>query len=483
MTPPARLHRWEKAGLAAFGLLVIGFGAITEIRGAFQATRKTDAGVYLRAAWAARSGHDVYAVTDDNGWHYSYPPTFALFLAPLADPMPGQPRDGYPPYWLSVALWYAFGVLCVGWAVHVLACAVLPGDAFGTRRWWYARTIPVYVCLGGIGHTLGRGQVNVLVVALVASSFAALVAGRRVRSGLWLAAAVVLKVFPAYLLVFPFVRRDGRALAGAAAGLVVLLGVIPALWWGVDGMIDANRKVVELVIRPGTTGEGDQTRAKELTGTTSTDSQSFQALIHATLHPDPQTRPAEASRETRLAHWALGGLLTLVTAWLGWRRFPPSPLMGEGLGVRGLSFAGFPSPGGAAPPPSPARGEGIIAADQLVYLGCLCSLMLLVSPVSHMHYYAFSLPLVAGLWLRSMAARPGAVVADARTTAVLVVWGVATALPLFPGGLFDRLREGGFGVAATVGLWAFGLRTVIRPAVASLPVAGPASRSPVSRAA
>ncbi|HJZ57798.1 MAG TPA: glycosyltransferase family 87 protein, partial [Gemmataceae bacterium] len=435
-----------------FGVLVLGFGAITEIRGAFQATRKTDLGVYLRAAWAARSGRDPFDVTDNNGWHYCYPPTFALLLTPIADPMPGHPRDGYPPYWLSVALWYVFGIACVAWSAHVLASAVVPDAARGSRRWWYARTVPVYVCIGGIGHTLGRGQVNVLAVALVAASFAAMVANRRVRSGLWLAAAIVLKVIPGFLLLFPLVRRDRRALVGTAAGLVVLLGLVPAAWWGLDGAIDANRKVIELVLKPGTTGEGDQTRAKELTGTTSTDSQSFQALIHAVQYPDLTTRPPEASRETRLAHWALGGLLTLLTAWVGWRRL------------------------------------GDAAGDQLVFLGCLSALMLLVSPVSHMHYYAFAFPLAAGLWLRSLALRPGAISADMRTTAALVAWGVATALPLFPGGLFDRLREGGFGVVATLGLWALGLwalglRTVTRSPAVSLPVAGPAYQSPGSRAA
>ena len=41
-SPPAGgapLRRWEKAGLALFGLLVLGFGAITEIRSAFQNTQ------------------------------------------------------------------------------------------------------------------------------------------------------------------------------------------------------------------------------------------------------------------------------------------------------------------------------------------------------------------------------------------------------------------------------------------------------------
>lgn len=39
----------------------------------------------------------------------------------------------------------------------------------------------------------------------------------------------------------------------------------------------------------------------------------------------------------------------------------------------------------------------------------------------------------------------------------LAAWGVAAAVPLVPGVPFDRLRAGGFGVAATPALWAVSL--------------------------
>jgi hypothetical protein len=458
MTPPPgtdRLTRRERLALLAFGLLVLAFGVVTEVRSTYLTTRKTDAGVYFRAAWAARTGHDLFAATDDNGWHYCYPPVFALALTPLADPPPGEPRGGFLPYELSVALWYLFGVACVGWAAHALAGTVLPDAVRGSRRWWYARTIPVYVCAGGIGHTLGRGQVNLLVVALASAGFAAAVRNRRFRSGTWLAAAAAVKVIPAFLVLFPLARRDRRGLVGFAAGCALLFAVVPALWWGDGGMIDGNRQLVEQVIRPGATGDGDQTRAEELTRTTSTDSQSFVAVIHAWKHPDPETRPADASREARLSHWAIAGLLTLVTVWVGWKRFPPSSV-GQASSLPELS-AGWK--------PAPRKG----AADRLVFLGCLCAVMLLVSPVSHLHYHVFALPLVAGLWLRALAARPGEATADRRTTLVLVAWGAATALPLLPGEVFDRLREGGFAVAATLALWAVGLRSLRRPRVAGTP--------------
>jgi hypothetical protein len=422
-------------------VLFVAFGVLVEVRSAFQQTSKTDFGVYARAAWAIREGEDPYRVTDDNGWHYCYPPPLAVLLAPLADPLPDRDRTGYLPFAASVALWYLFCTLCVVWAGHRLAAVLVPDATLGTRRWWYARAVPLYVCAGGIGFTLGRGQVNTLLVALICGAFAASVAGRRLASGLWLAGAIALKVIPGYLLLDPLVRRDRRAFVGVAVGSVLLFGVLPAAVWGPAGAVEMNRKVLDQVLAPGATGAGDQTRAKELTEATATDSQSFQAVIHAHLYPDVTTRPTVVDRSTRLAHWGIGGVLTLVTAVVGWRRFRSGP---------------------------------VPAADRLVYLGCLCVLMMLLTPVSHMHYYAMGFPLVAGLWLRALAARPGAVSADRRTTAVLVGWGVCTALPLFPGPFFDRIREAGFGGAATLALWAFALRALARPAAAARAPAAPA---------
>src|SRR5690349_17879964 len=79
----APLERW---GLYAVFMTVLVFGGVVEFRSAFLRRHMTDLGVYLRAAWAVRSGEDLYDITDDNHWHYQYPPLFAILLVPLADP-------------------------------------------------------------------------------------------------------------------------------------------------------------------------------------------------------------------------------------------------------------------------------------------------------------------------------------------------------------------------------------------------------------
>jgi hypothetical protein len=210
-------------------------------------------------------------------------------------------------------------------------------------------------------------------------------------------------------------------LIGVGLGAVLLLGVLPACVFGVSGAIRENRKLVDQVLLPGVTAEGDQTRAKELTQTVATDSHSFQAVIHNYRNPDIYTRPADASTSTRLIHWAICGLMTVITLLAGWR----------------------------------SRGGDIPV--QLVFLGCLLLVMVLASPVSHVHHYAMALPAICGLWLKGLSDRPGAAWPKPRVLIPLLIWCVGTGLPLFPGRVFVQMREFGLGTSATVIVWLTGV--------------------------
>jgi hypothetical protein len=434
-------RRWEKAAIALAIFGIVAFAVLTEIRSCFLNTRHTDFTVYVRAAWAARDGHDMYAVMDEHAWHYCYPPTFALLLTPLADPPPGEPRDGYPPFWLAAAVWLIVSTLASIWGAHVMARAVLPDTVPGTRRWWYARTVPLFVCAGGIGFTISHGQVNTAVAGLVAGAFAAWAVGRRVASGAWLAGAAALKITPGLLVLYPLARGDRRALVGVAAGALVLLLLFPAAFFGFGGAIAENRKVFDQVLTPGATGGGDQTRGVELTDLNATDSSSFQVVIHNWRNPNPWGRPPQAPDSTRLAHWAISGAMLAATLLVIRRRRDAGP------------------------------------ADQLVMLGSLVLVMLLMSPVSHNHHFAMALPAVSGLWLRGLARQPGELFAGWGAAVPLGIWGAGVGLLLMPGELFLRLREFGLGTAVTMLLWAAGLVAVWRkPAV----VAAEPAREPAA---
>jgi alpha-1,2-mannosyltransferase len=323
------LSRGERRALIAFFVVLALFAVIVEHRSALQNTRKGDLNVFLRAGWAVRAGADLYAVTDNNGFHYHYPPLLAILAAPLADAPAGADRTGMLPYAVSVAVCYLLNLLFLAFAVHHLARALEQTTKgqfpltwpIGSRGWWALRMTPVLACVIPLGHTLSRGQVNLLLLALFAGFLADLLRGRRFRSGLWLAGAICIKIIPAYLLLLPLWRRDGRCLAGCAAGLVLGLLVIPAIFLGPSRTVECYDKMTRSVLLPGLGSGEDASRADELTNQTATEGQSLLTALHNSLHYDVATRPRKASSIVRLTALFLGGLLTLATVTaFGWRR-------------------------------------------------------------------------------------------------------------------------------------------------------------------
>jgi alpha-1,2-mannosyltransferase len=393
--------------------------------------------VYLRAAWAVRTGHDFYTVTDDNTWHYHYPPLLAVLLMPLADAPPGaDPLPAAVPFAVSAALWYVFSLGCLAVAVHRLASALEATAAepavrqqpWGCRRWWALRVLPVVVCLPPIAGTLMRGQVNLLLMLLLCEMLAALVRRRSWQAGLWLAGAVCLKVIPAFLIVYPLWKRDWRCLAGCSGGLVVGLGLIPAAVLGPGRTLACYREWADVLVRPALAEGQDHSRDKELIGATSTDSQSFEAVLHNTLHLDRDTRPLEYALQTKLLHWLIGGALTGLTLLVLGRRC-------------------------ACP------------RDLLLGVGALTLLMLLLSPVCHLHYFCLALPLVAGLLLTLWERQGGPARGAAHILRGLLVLNVvANTLPHVPG--LELTRDLGLATYQALLLW---LGAVVVLAIAGRP--------------
>lgn len=439
-------RRGELLGLAAFVVVLVAFGIIVEIRSAFQQTRKGDLNVFLRAGWAVRADADLYAVTDDNGFHYHYPPLLAILAAPLADAPAGEDRTGMVPYSVSVAVCYLLNLLLLAFAVHHLARALERTTAGrfrltyppGSRGWWALRWMPVLACLFPIGHTLSRGQVNLLLLALFAGFLADLLHDRPFRAGMWLAGAICIKIIPAFLLLLPLWRRDGRCLLGCAAGLVIGLAIVPAVVLGPNRTIDCYREMTHTVLLPGLGGGNDASRADELTNQTATEGQSILTALHNTLHPNPYARPPKASQTVRLISYALGGLLTLATLAAFGRR--------------------------------PRAG-----LDVVLLFGLLVLDMLLLSPVCHLHYFSLALPLVTALMADRWQQRPGLSL-DAWLLVVLGLNAVANLLPQLPD--MALLRDCGGAMYGNLLVWVAGVvvlarRGRARTSVESQPVAAP----------
>lgn len=423
-TEPAsdRPRWWEWSAISVFAVVVVSFGALVVWRSAYMAQRHTDFDVYTSAAWAARTGHDLYDVTNEDGLHYCYPPTFAILLAPLAEPANHPRQPGYLPFGWSVAIWYVFSCVCLFAASHLLANAIErdsnnPSE-FGQRRWWALRVWPILLTLPGIGGTLSHGQVNLLLLLLLAGTIAAAMSAQRIRAGLWLAAAATLKVFPAFMLLAPVLWRDRRWLGGFALGCIGLLIVIPMMVLGPRQAIAANEKFVQVMVQPSLATSHDAARALEMFHVLRTDNQSIQAVLHAWQHWPNVNAPAQPNAMTRAVHWIIGLLLAGVTI-------------------------------------ASALGRKLNPLETHLFLSSLIVVMLLISPMTHLHYYCLTLPLVMALLHRAWEGRsdlwPG--------TKLAILMGLHVFGGAFPL-IFGRYRNLGFAPLTTLPLWAIAVRAL-----------------------
>ena len=361
--------------LAGFFLV---FFVFTFNAAVLQQSRKGDLDVYLRAAWAAREGKSLYQITDHHGWHYLYPPLLATLMIPLADP----PDDAAPesktntlPYWLSVTIWYWFGVACVIASVHMVASALEDtGAARGapppprySRGWWDLRAFPLVLTLCFAGDGLGRGQSTPILLLCLAGCGAAILRGRSLRAGLWLGTAAIIKLFPAYLLIYPLWRRDKRFLIGAAITIVIGL-LLPVAIMGPSASFEAYREFVVDRMLGEAVGNGDPVVSGELHGTNSR-IQSFEYMIYDFANPIRGERAPVPPTAYYLAHIALSILLTAGALW-AMRR----------------------------------RGD---ALAEFLFFAALVQLVVPILPVSRPHYYVFGILVLAGLFSAEWARRRG----------------------------------------------------------------------------
>jgi hypothetical protein len=213
---------------------------------------------------------------------------------------------------------------------------------------------PILICFLPIGHTLMRGQANVIVLALLCAAAAGWLRGQSFRAGLWLAVAICIKVIPAYLVVYPLWKRDGRALAGCAAGCLAGLVLVPLVTFGPSRTATHYENYAKAFLGPFFNVHEDH-RTKEEIATT--DSIGVRNALHNWMYPARAERPDNMHTAAKIAYLLLGFAMTFVTLWPR----ADSPL------YKAHQFAG------------------------------LIVLMMMFSPVSHSHYLLFCLPIAMSL--------------------------------------------------------------------------------------
>jgi alpha-1,2-mannosyltransferase len=187
-----------------------------------------DLEVYIYAVRDMLAGRDIYA-TVTPGWrlYFIYPPIAAILMVPLA--------VGPYVFWQLV------------WTAGLVAAQQSVLRRCGAPRGWKLALLGIAVVLAvePIRTTLGYGQVNTLLMALVVADLLPTAPGerRRIPPGTLIGLAAAIKLTPALFVVFAFLIGQRRTAVTAmisfaaftAVGAVLLFGETVAFFGGLAG--------------------------------------------------------------------------------------------------------------------------------------------------------------------------------------------------------------------------------------------------------
>jgi len=207
-----KLSRWERrlgfardqSGAKVWGSLV----------------HRTDFTVWTTVGQAVLDGRDIYKVESPRHWKLNNAPLSGICFVPFA----------LPPLWLAMLLWYLLSVASVAVGVK---CAVEMAQADGPSRetlWLYS--LPPLLLAWPMMSGLARGQTTAFFFGFLMAGVYLAWKGRDLWAGACLMGSILLKVFPAALLLYFAWRRRWRLVAATLVAVVVGTFVLPSLVYG-----------------------------------------------------------------------------------------------------------------------------------------------------------------------------------------------------------------------------------------------------------
>jgi hypothetical protein len=216
-------------------IALVALCAITA-RYAGKAMRGNDFGAYYAAGHAVLTGENMYTAASPKGREYLYPPTLAVLLAPLT--LLSEPAAAVP--------WTLLSLAAIGGSLALCARAV---GARGREARCVA-LLSLLCVFRPLNSELGNGQANHFVLLCLALMVWLFAGEKKLQAGLALAGGICLKVTPALVCGYLLFKREWRALAGTALGLIFLLGIVPSIALGPRGALEANLAWVDKMARP-----------------------------------------------------------------------------------------------------------------------------------------------------------------------------------------------------------------------------------------
>ena len=193
------------------GLYILGFAVSAASRS------QSDFVIYRHAGLAALQGKPIYGLQDPSPFQYA--PIYAMAFIPLGllPPRPAQ------------LLWFAVS-MALALPMMILGASRLPfGRAF--EPGWELIAIPLLLCIRFIHPNFDRGQINLLLLAMVVWGFALASESRPVAAGGLLAASMLAKPFALPVIIYLLARKQIVCVASLMIFVAALI-VLPSMLVG-----------------------------------------------------------------------------------------------------------------------------------------------------------------------------------------------------------------------------------------------------------
>jgi alpha-1,2-mannosyltransferase len=183
---------------------------------------RVDLDVYRRGAQRWLTGQNLFLPihpAHSRPLPFLYPPLSAILFAPLA----------LQPFKLASVEITVLSVLALACVLWVVLRSLRPRGSVAGRWLLLGALLPVALLFEPVRATLGFGQINLLLMALVTVD--CLARTPRWPRGILVGLAAAIKLTPAAFVLFFLLRKDWRALAWAAVSFVVSSGIGALLDW------------------------------------------------------------------------------------------------------------------------------------------------------------------------------------------------------------------------------------------------------------
>ena len=204
-----------------------------------------DFDTYYFAGRLAATGENLYT---DEAFRttispFLYLPLFAVLIAPLT----------FLGIRSAAVIWYALAILAFAGSFYLSLRLIAPSSDIKkllSQRPYLLKTASLVMVIVIWLDNVSLAQVDVMIFFLIILALFVYEKGWKFASGVVLAAAAVIKIYPFYVLLYFLVKRRFKALAGALTGVFLFLLVLPWAVLGQNNFSDSMKSWAAMRVAP-----------------------------------------------------------------------------------------------------------------------------------------------------------------------------------------------------------------------------------------